>query len=84
MVEEFHDEWMDGEPKTTLESSLIEAHFSRREMVGFFPFSRKTNLDFLEELESIPKPKKGVSIKGAIFPKGMEGPDLPPSRRRRA
>ena len=53
---------MNGEPKTTLESSLIKAHFSRREMTGFFPFSRKTNPDFLGELEFVIKPKKGVSV----------------------
>ena len=53
---------MDGEPKTTPESSLVEAHFSKQEMTGFFPFSRKTNPDFLGELESISKPKKGVRV----------------------
>ena len=62
MVQEFHDEWMNRELKTTLESSLVEAHFSRREMIGFFPFSRKTNPNFLRELESVPKPKQGVSV----------------------
>ena len=62
MVQEFHDEWMDEEPKVTLKSNLVEAHFTRKKMTGFFPFSRKTNLDFLKELESISKPEKGVSI----------------------
>ena len=62
MVYEFHDEWVDEEPKTTLESSLVEAHFSRREMTGILPLSRKTNLDFLRELEFVPKLKKGVNV----------------------
>ena len=62
MVQEFHDEWMNEEPKTTLESSLVKAHFSRREMIGFFPFLRKTNPNFLRELEYVRKPKQGVSV----------------------
>ena len=45
-----------------LESNLIKAYFSRREIISFFPFSRKTNLDFLRELESISKPEEDVSI----------------------
>ena len=53
---------MDGKSKVALESNLIKAYFSRREITGFFPFSRKTNLDFLGELESISKTKEGVSI----------------------
>ena len=56
----------DGEPKTTLESSLVEAHFSRREMIGILPLSRKTNLDFLRELEFVPRLKK-VSTSKAHF-----------------
>ena len=62
MVQKFHDEWMDEEPKTTLESSLVEAHFSMREMTGYFPFSRKANPDFLEELKSVSKPEEGVNV----------------------
>ena len=57
VVQEFHDEWMDVEPKATLESCPVEAHFSRLEMTGFFPFLRKMNLDFLGELEFVSKPK---------------------------
>ena len=62
MVQKFHDEWMDEEPKATLESSLVEAHFSMREMTGFFSFSRKTNPGFLKELKSVSKPKEGVNV----------------------
>ena len=62
MVQEFHDKWMDGKPKATLENSIIKAYFSRQESTGFFPFTRKSNPDLLEELKSIRKPEKGVSI----------------------
>ena len=53
---------MDRKPKAALESSLIKAYFSRQEITSFFPFSRKTNPDFLRELESISKSKEGVSV----------------------
>ena len=62
VVQEFHDEWMDGKPKAALESSLIKAYFSRQEIISFFPFLRKTDPDFLRELESISKSKEDVSI----------------------
>ena len=53
---------MDGKPKATLENSIIKAYFSKQESTGFFPFTRKSNLDLLEELKSIRKPEKGVNI----------------------
>ena len=53
---------MDGKPKATLENSIIKAYFSRQESTSFFPFTRKSNPDLLEELKSIRKPEKGVNI----------------------
>ena len=62
VVQEFHDEWVDGELKATLKNSLVEAYFPRWEMTCFFPFLRKTNPNFLRELELVPILKDGVSI----------------------
>ena len=61
VVQEFHDEWMDGESKVTLESSLIEAHFPKQESTSFFPFTKKLNPDLLKESKPISKPKKDIS-----------------------
>ena len=62
MTKKLHNERVDGKPKTTLESGLIEAHFSSQKMASSFPFMRKTNSNPLKELEPVPKLRKGISV----------------------
>ena len=76
MIQKLHNEQVDGKPKATLESGLIETHFPRQKMIGPFLSVRKTNPNPLKELEPIPKPGKGVKVQTTHLLEGMKSPSL--------
>ena len=76
MIQKLHNEEVDGKPKATLESGLIETHFPRQKMIGPFLSVKKTNPNPLKELEPIPKPGKGVKVQTTHLLEGMKSPSL--------
>ena len=58
------------------ESSFVEAYFPNREVAGSFLLMRKTNPNFIKELESISKSIKCLTVQTTRLPKGMESPNL--------
>lgn len=62
MVKEFHNKWMDGEPKATQEGNLVKANLLVVKSTGLFTSLRETNSGLLRELESIPKSKEGILV----------------------
>ena len=74
-MKEFHNEWMDGEPKATQEGSLIKVNLPVGKSIKLFTSLREISSSLLRELESIPKSKEGILVQRTLFLKGMERPE---------
>ena len=74
-TQQLHYERVDGEPKPTSKSYLIEAYFTGKEMTGFILVSGPTNTDTFWELEPILEPTHGLVVQPTYFLKGVKSPN---------
>ena len=67
---------MNGEPKATTKSRLIETYLARKKMASSILVTGPTNTNPLWELKPIFKPSYSVSVQPTHLLKGIKSPNL--------
>ena len=72
VINELHNEWMDGQSETTQECRFIKADFTMGKGTSLLTLPRKTSPRLVKELEPISKLVTNFNFQGTFLLEGMK------------